>query len=143
MRFHQLLHHALHQSGLRWPPTSPKTPPSAPPSTTTPHTSVLRHARSTLPSSLDAALTGTLTSEPKIAAGATISESMLKSWYFDIYEDTPGEEAVNLMEHSLTRLMRVMNEFLDTQKERGGNRGDENRKGRSSGVAWWALVVAG
>lgn len=79
---------------------------------------------STLPFSLDAALSGTLSSEPKVAAGATIQESMPKSWFFDIYEDTPEEEAANLMEHS-TLTLDLSSDDEDVQKEKS-HRGKEN-----------------
>ena len=61
---------------------------------------------STLPFSLDAALSGTAPSAAAASqsAGATIHESMPKTWFFDIYEDTPEEEAANLMEHSTLTL---------------------------------------
>ncbi|WPB06629.1 uncharacterized protein RHO25_011286 [Cercospora beticola] len=66
---------------------------------------------SALPFSLDAALSGSLpnsSSKMSVAAppstGATIAESMPKNWFFEIYEDTPEEEAANLMEHSTLTL---------------------------------------
>ncbi|CAK1366546.1 unnamed protein product [Cercospora beticola] len=64
---------------------------------------------SALPFSLDAALSGSLpNSSSKMASstsgGATIAESMPKNWFFEIYEDTPEEEAANLMEHSTLTL---------------------------------------
>ncbi|GIZ47106.1 hypothetical protein CKM354_001020600 [Cercospora kikuchii] len=64
---------------------------------------------SALPFSLDAALSGSLpNSSAKMASstsgGATIAESMPKNWFFEIYEDTPEEEAANLMEHSTLTL---------------------------------------
>ncbi|USW51675.1 hypothetical protein Slin15195_G049940 [Septoria linicola] len=58
---------------------------------------------SALPFSLDAALNGSLPSAKK-SEGATIAESMPKNWFFEIYEDTPEEEAANLMEHSTLTL---------------------------------------
>ncbi|KAF2166395.1 hypothetical protein M409DRAFT_55230 [Zasmidium cellare ATCC 36951] len=79
---------------------------------------------STLPFSLDAALSGTLTSEPKVAAGATIQESMPKSWFFEIYEDTPEEEAANLMEHS-TLTLDLSSDDECVKKEKS-DRGKEN-----------------
>lgn len=81
-------------------------------------------AGSTLPFSLDAALSGTLHSEPKVAAGATIQESMPKAWFFDIYEDTPEEEAANLMEHS-TQTLDLSSDDECVQKEKS-DRGKEN-----------------
>ncbi|KAM3417286.1 hypothetical protein BST61_g5542 [Cercospora zeina] len=80
------------------------------------------HSASALPFSLDAALSGSLSggSSPKMSTsattttaaaapsppsgGATIAESMPKTWFFEIYQDTPEEEAANLMEHSTLTL---------------------------------------
>ena len=59
---------------------------------------------SSLPFSLDAALNGTFSTPAPISAGATIQESMPRSWFFEIYEDTPEEEAANLMEHGTLTL---------------------------------------
>ena len=59
---------------------------------------------SSLPFSLDAALSGTFTKSVPKDVGATIQETMPKNWFFDIYEDTPEEEAANLMEHSTLTL---------------------------------------
>lgn len=65
---------------------------------------------STMPFSLDAALSGTFTTTPsaaaakEVSAAATIQESMPQTWFFEIYEDTPEEEAGNLMEHSTLTL---------------------------------------
>ncbi|KAK4622440.1 uncharacterized protein CLAFUR5_07525 [Fulvia fulva] len=73
---------------------------------------------STLPFSLDAALSGSLKS-----AGATIQESMPKDWYFEIYQDTPEEEASNLMEHS-TLTLDLSSDDEDTKK--CDDRGKEN-----------------
>jgi hypothetical protein len=66
-----------------------------------------------LPFSIDAALSGTISSykpagpvtplaEPILSARE--SKSMPASWFFDIHEDTPEEEAANLMEHSTLTL---------------------------------------
>ncbi|KAF1346298.1 hypothetical protein BDV97DRAFT_424315 [Delphinella strobiligena] len=66
--------------------------------------------KSALPFSLDAALAGTMatpiTSKPATLSPEikTIEESMPSNWFFDIYEDTPEEEAANLMEHSTLTL---------------------------------------
>ncbi|KAJ4332638.1 hypothetical protein N0V95_009619, partial [Ascochyta clinopodiicola] len=72
-----------------------------------------------LPFSIDAALKGTISNyTPKSTAAATIKatptpapqpassldESMPKGWFFDIHEDTPEQEAANLMEHSASVL---------------------------------------
>lgn len=78
----------------------------------------------TLPFSLDAVLSGTVKSEPKVAAGATIQESMPKGWFFDIYEDTPEEEAANLMEHS-TLTLDLSSDDECAKKEKS-DRGKEN-----------------
>ena len=68
-----------------------------------------------LPFSIDAALSGTLSSyTPKQSRSISeqasplndvnslpaIQEAMPKNWFFEIHEDTPEEEAANLMEHS-------------------------------------------
>jgi len=83
-------------------------------------------ASSSLPFSLDAALSGTLSTEPKSAAtaGATIQESMPKNWFFEIYEDTAEEEAANLMEHS-TLTLDLSSDEESSKKERC-DRGKEN-----------------
>lgn len=63
-----------------------------------------------LPFSIDAALSGTLsTYTPKPATAApppasTLADSMPASWFFAIHEDTPEQEAANLMEHSASVL---------------------------------------
>lgn len=75
-----------------------------------------------LPFSLDAALNGTFSNAIPKNAGATIEESMPKNWFFDIYEDTPGEEAANLMEHSTLTL------DLSTDEEDGKNEKDDRGK---------------
>nr|OQO29024.1 hypothetical protein B0A51_04328 [Rachicladosporium sp. CCFEE 5018] len=61
---------------------------------------------STLPFSLDAALKGTLPTSISTAPelGATIQESKRSDLFFEIYEDTPEEEAAILMEHSTLTL---------------------------------------
>nr|POE65629.1 hypothetical protein CFP56_58735 [Quercus suber] len=84
-------------------------------------------AASTLPFSLDAALSGTFSTpvkHPLPSAGATIQESMPKSWYFDIFEDTPEEEAANLMEHS-TLTLDLSSDDESPKKDLDG-RGKEN-----------------
>ncbi|KAL1601889.1 hypothetical protein SLS59_005054 [Nothophoma quercina] len=68
-----------------------------------------------LPFSIDAALSGTISNyTPKSTVTATpapapqqasaIEESMPKGWFFEIHEDTPEQEAANLMEHSASVL---------------------------------------
>lgn len=69
-------------------------------------------------------MSGTLKSEPKVTAGATIQESMPKAWFFDIYEDTPEEEASNLMEHS-TQTLDLSSDEECAKKEKS-DRGKEN-----------------
>ncbi|OQO14086.1 hypothetical protein B0A48_00962 [Cryoendolithus antarcticus] len=61
---------------------------------------------STLPFSLDAALKGTLPTSTSAMPelGATIQESKRSDLFFEIYEDTPEEEAAILMEHSTLTL---------------------------------------
>lgn len=72
-----------------------------------------------LPFSIDAALSGTISnytpkSEPAVTPAAAepisfatdskpariLEDAMPKNWFFEIHEDTPEEEAANLMEHS-------------------------------------------
>jgi len=76
---------------------------------------------SSLPFSLDAALSGTL-GKPCTAA-ATIQESMPKNWFFDVYEDTPEEEAATLMEHSTLTLDLSSDDESERKKD---GRGKEN-----------------
>jgi hypothetical protein len=74
-----------------------------------------------VPFSIDAALSGTIsgyTPKPTIAstpvttpvtapaqpAVSTLEDSMPKGWFFEIHEDTPEQEAANLMEHSASVL---------------------------------------
>lgn len=78
-----------------------------------------------LPFSLDAALNGTLSKPAADSnAGKTIQESMPKSWFFEIYEDTPEEEAANLMEHSTLTLDISSDE--ESSKKARDDRGKEN-----------------
>ncbi|KAK5137769.1 hypothetical protein LTR08_007341 [Meristemomyces frigidus] len=83
-------------------------------------------AGSTLPFSLDAALSGTFsTPMPKENdVAATIQESMPKNWFFEIYEDTPEEESANLMEHS-TLTLDLGSDDESSMKDRD-DRGKEN-----------------
>lgn len=97
-----------------------------------------RNSSPALPFSIDAALSGTIptyTPKPAVAAPApapapaqvqTLEESMPKSWFFEIHEDTPEQEATNLMEHSACVLdissdddneTRRKNEELERGKE--------------------------
>jgi hypothetical protein len=62
-----------------------------------------------LPFSIDAALSGTISSykpavEPTVPEASTPSKPLPKAWFFEIHEDTPEEEAANLMEHSASIL---------------------------------------
>jgi len=54
-----------------------------------------------VPFSLDAALSGTVSSYKPVQPVdvPTLEESIPKTWIFDIHEDTAGEEASNLMNH--------------------------------------------
>ncbi|KAJ4316613.1 hypothetical protein N0V94_005373 [Neodidymelliopsis sp. IMI 364377] len=72
-------------------------------------------SQSALPFSIDAALSGTIsnyTPKPTVTAtptsapqqASTLDDSMPKSWFFEIHEDTPEQEAANLMEHSASVL---------------------------------------
>ncbi|KAG9911456.1 hypothetical protein KCU98_g2956, partial [Aureobasidium melanogenum] len=76
----------------------------------TPVTSALSRpsARTGLPFSIDAALTASLKTTAPTAAlpkpATSLQESMPSSWFFAIHEDTPEEEAENLMEHSTLTL---------------------------------------
>jgi hypothetical protein len=116
-----------------------------------PNFSRSRHVKSSLPFSIDAALSGTISSyTPKSsiaqddispldvtpalptkavmpAAPATIEESMPKGWFFDIYEDSPDEEAANLMEHS-TNILDISSDDDSDCKRRAEReeRGKEN-----------------
>lgn len=76
----------------------------------TPVTSALSRpsARTGLPFSIDAALTASLKTPVPAAAlpkpTTSLEGSMPSSWFFAIHEDTPEEEAENLMEHSTLTL---------------------------------------
>ena len=58
-------------------------------------------ARSGVPFSLDAALSGTVSSykPAQPAEVLTLEESIPESWMFDIHQDTPEKEAGNLLNH--------------------------------------------
>jgi len=58
------------------------------------------------------------------SAGSTIQESIPSSWEFEIYEDTPEEEAANLMEHSTQTLDLSFDD--ETTKAQRDCRGKEN-----------------
>ncbi|KAI7358053.1 hypothetical protein KC320_g1363 [Hortaea werneckii] len=90
-----------------------------------------RGSSNSLPFSLDAALSGTLSSskakpesEKQISTDPPIQEPMPKSWFFEIHEDTPEEEASNLMEHS-TLTLDLSSDDESNRKQRD-DRGKEN-----------------
>lgn len=56
---------------------------------------------------------------------STVDESMPKGWFFEIHEDTPEQEATNLMEHSATVLDISSDDDVET-KRRNEDRGKEN-----------------
>jgi len=77
--------------------------------------------------SLAAALSGTLNRPIPISskpAAATVEETMPRDWFFDIHEDTPEEEASNLMEHSTLCLDLSSDE--ESSKVVREDRGKEN-----------------
>ncbi|KAJ4293326.1 hypothetical protein N0V90_008608 [Kalmusia sp. IMI 367209] len=98
------------------------------------------HSSPALPFSIDAALSGSIpnyTPKPVVATPtptpaatpshvSALEESMPKSWFFEIHEDTPEQEAANLMEHSAAVLdissdddaeTKMRNEELERGKE--------------------------
>ncbi|KAH4410084.1 hypothetical protein HBH92_127480 [Parastagonospora nodorum] len=93
-----------------------------------------------LPFSIDAALSGTISSyTPKASVAATpvtatpapvvssLEESMPKGWFFEIHEDTPEQEAANLMEHSASVLDISSDDDVATkQRNEEQERGKEN-----------------
>ncbi|KAH9809307.1 hypothetical protein Tdes44962_MAKER06167 [Teratosphaeria destructans] len=77
-------------------------------------------ASSLMPFSLDAAISNTLGKDTRPIAGSTVQESTPKNWFFDIYEDSPDEEAATLMEHStLTLDLSSDDEDSKPRDERG------------------------
>ncbi|KAK0346923.1 hypothetical protein LTR02_003968 [Friedmanniomyces endolithicus] len=89
-----------------------------------------------LPFSLDAALSGTFgATSAKPTPATTIQESMPKTWFFEIYEDTPEEEAANLMEHSTLTLDLSSDD--EGSKRVKDDRGKENcpPEGYEAGIA--------
>ncbi|KAF2125352.1 hypothetical protein P153DRAFT_324579 [Dothidotthia symphoricarpi CBS 119687] len=91
--------------------------------------------RPALPFSIDAALSGTLkTYTPKAAPPtpapapapaptpapvqnvSTLDDSMPNSWFFAIHEDTPEQEAANLMEHSASVLDISTDDDMEAKK---------------------------
>ncbi|KAF1928357.1 uncharacterized protein M421DRAFT_420901 [Didymella exigua CBS 183.55] len=91
-----------------------------------------------LPFSIDAALSGTIsnyTSKPAVAAksapvpqqASALEESMPKGWFFEIHEDTPEQEAANLMTHSATVLDISSDDDAETK-----TRNEELSKGKEN-----------
>ncbi|KAK7510461.1 uncharacterized protein IWZ02DRAFT_457360 [Phyllosticta citriasiana] len=92
-----------------------------------------------LPFSIDAAISGSISSSasaPKAAKARpaltevkvpTLEEAMPKSWFFEIHEDTPEQEATNLMEHS-TNILDISSDDDSDTKSRNESRekGKEN-----------------
>tara|TARA_R110002003_G_scaffold175_2_gene14152 strand:- start:20696 stop:21409 length:714 start_codon:yes stop_codon:yes gene_type:complete len=92
-----------------------------------------------LPFSIDAALSGTIsgytpkssvTASPTPAAApvaSTLEDHMPKGWFFEIHEDTPEQEAANLMEHSASVLDISSDDDVATkQRNEELERGKEN-----------------
>ncbi|KAF1994858.1 hypothetical protein P154DRAFT_363847 [Amniculicola lignicola CBS 123094] len=86
-----------------------------------------------LPFSIDAALSGTIpnyTPKSTVATpppASTTDESMPNSWFFDIHEDTPEQEAANMMEHSAAVLDISSDDDLDTKR-----RNEEQERGKEN-----------
>ncbi|USP72930.1 hypothetical protein yc1106_00204 [Curvularia clavata] len=91
-----------------------------------------------LPFSIDAALSGSISTytpkAPTVAATpvsaparqvTVLDESMPKAWFFEIHEDTPEQEAANLMEHSASVLDISSDDDVEA-KTRNEDRGKEN-----------------
>jgi hypothetical protein len=86
-----------------------------------------------LPFSIDAALSGTISSYKPVvdvsAPEAVLAEpkSMPKSWFFEIHEDTAEEEASNMMEHSASTLDISSDDDCETRRKKDElERGKEN-----------------
>ncbi|CAK3835733.1 Hypothetical predicted protein [Lecanosticta acicola] len=71
---------------------------------------------SVLPFSLDAALSSSFPSSKQ--------SCMPKNWFFEIYEDSPEEEAANLMEHSTLT--------LDISSDEEGGKKDREERGKEN-----------
>lgn len=89
-----------------------------------------------LPFSIDEALKGSIASyKPKAPAVAPAppavdvvpQQHMPKSWFFEIHEDTPEEEAANLMEHSASVLDISSDDDANTRR-----RDEEREKGKEN-----------
>ncbi|CAI6296856.1 unnamed protein product [Periconia digitata] len=88
-----------------------------------------------LPFSIDAALSGTIPNYTPKSTQATpittpshtpvVDESMPKSWFFEIHEDTQEQEAANMMEHSAAVLDISSDDDFET-KQLNEDRGKEN-----------------
>ncbi|KAH7054220.1 hypothetical protein B0J12DRAFT_656890 [Macrophomina phaseolina] len=88
-----------------------------------------------LPFSIDAALSGTISSyapSPKAApapkpVAPTLDEAMPRGWFFEIHEDSPEQEATNMMEHSALILDISSDDDSDTRAENESReKGKEN-----------------
>lgn len=91
---------------------------------------------SSAPFSIDAALSGSIAGytpkAPVIAAPAApaitiLEDSMPNSWFFEIHEDTPEQEAANLMEHSASVLDISSDDDMATKQ-----RNDEQERGKEN-----------
>jgi hypothetical protein len=72
-----------------------------------------------LPFSIDAALSGTISSyKPTVPEAPTPTKAMPKSWFFEIHEDSPEEEAANMMEHSASILDISSDDDSETKKRK-------------------------
>ncbi|OAL00075.1 hypothetical protein IQ06DRAFT_250669 [Phaeosphaeriaceae sp. SRC1lsM3a] len=93
-----------------------------------------------VPFSIDAALSGTITgytpkstvtstpvTAPAAPVASTLEDSMPKSWFFEIHEDTPEQEAANLMEHSASVLDISSDDDVATKQ-----RNDEQERGKEN-----------
>ncbi|KAF2792701.1 hypothetical protein K505DRAFT_246135 [Melanomma pulvis-pyrius CBS 109.77] len=99
---------------------------------------VLAHSSPALPFSIDAALSGSIpnyTPKSTFATPAaatpthasTIEESLPKGWFFEIYEDSPEQEAANLMEHSASVLDISSDDDFETKR-----RNEEMERGKEN-----------
>lgn len=86
-----------------------------------------------LPFSIDAALSGSIPKyapSPKVAKpkpATTLDEAMPQGWFFEIHEDSPEQEATNMMEHSALILDISSDDDCDTRAENESReRGKEN-----------------
>ncbi|KAG9193491.1 hypothetical protein G6011_03526 [Alternaria panax] len=92
-----------------------------------------------LPFSIDAALSGSIStytpkaptvaatpaSAPAVQQTPVLDDSMPKSWFFEIHEDTPEQEAANLMEHSAS-VLDISSDDDAATKIHNEDRGKEN-----------------